>query len=50
MAGIVEGFRWAIIGGQLSPYVYISVSIACLLFIISWFYFRKVEPVMADIV
>lgn len=50
MAGIVEGFRWAIIGGQLSPYVYISIGIACLLFIVSWFYFRKVEPVMADIV
>jgi len=51
MAGIVEGFRWSILGGTPpSEYSYISFAIIFILFISSLFYFKKVERVMADIV
>jgi len=51
MAGIVEGFRWSILGG--SPpvsYAYYSFAMVLLLFVSGLYYFRKVERVMADIV
>jgi lipopolysaccharide transport system permease protein len=51
MAGVVEGFRWCLLGGsaphQLS---YVSFTIIALLFISGLLYFKKVERVMADIV
>lgn len=51
LAGIVEGFRWSILGGDLpSVYSFLSISIVVILFFSSLFYFRKVEKVMADIV
>jgi lipopolysaccharide transport system permease protein len=51
MAGIVEGFRWSIVGSEpLQVYAYISFSVAIVLFVSSLLYFRKVEKVMADIV
>ena len=51
MAGVVEGFRWCILGGDLPhPMTYLSISIVIVLFVSSVFYFQKVERVMADIV
>lgn len=51
VAGVVEGFRWSIIGqGSINPYTFISVTIVFLLFIISLIYFKKVEKVVADII
>lgn len=51
MAGIVEGFRWSILGGSPpSVYAYISFSVVLLLFISGLYYFKRVERVMADIV
>jgi lipopolysaccharide transport system permease protein len=51
MAGIVEGFRWSIIGGDApSIYAYFSFSIVILLFFSGLYYFKRVERVMADIV
>lgn len=51
MAGIVEGFRWSILGmGSPSGYAYISFAVMGLLFISGLFYFKRVEKVMADIV
>jgi homopolymeric O-antigen transport system permease protein len=51
MVGVVEGFRYALLGvGEIGSYSYISYSIIVLLFISGLFYFRKVERVMADIV
>ena len=51
VVGIVEGFRWSILGGSLPGiYSYISLSIVLILFISGLFYFRKVEKIMADIV
>jgi len=51
MAGIIEGFRWSILGGTPpSPYAYLSFSLIGILFITGLLYFRKIEDVMADIV
>ncbi|MCC5928251.1 MAG: ABC transporter permease [Cyclobacteriaceae bacterium] len=51
MAGIVEGFRWSILGGDPpSVYAWISFSLTFLLFISGLFYFKRVERIMADIV
>lgn len=51
MAGIVEGFRWSILGGDApSVYAYFSFSIVILLFFSGLYYFKRVERVMADIV
>ncbi|MGF1636354.1 MAG: ABC transporter permease [Cyclobacteriaceae bacterium] len=51
MAGIIEGFRWSLIGGELpSIYSWISIGFTCLLFISGLFYFKRVERIMADIV
>ena len=51
MAGIIEGFRWSLLGGDPpSIYAYFSVSIAVILFLSGLYYFKKVERVMADIV
>lgn len=51
IAGIVEGFRWCVLGldppGVLS---FISFGVVFLLFISSLFYFKKVEKSIADIV
>jgi lipopolysaccharide transport system permease protein len=51
MAGVVEGFRWSILGG-LPPheYAYISFGVILLIFISALYYFRRVEREMADIV
>lgn len=51
MVGVIEGFRWCIVGhGSIHPYIFISVAVSVLLFIGSLFYFRKVERIMADII
>ncbi len=51
MAGVVEGFRWSIVGGQAPhPYAYLSFGLTGILFITALVYFRKIERVMADIV
>jgi len=51
MAGVVEGFRWCLLGG-IPPHAlsYLSFGIIALLFISGLFYFKRVERVMADIV
>ncbi|MGB3777850.1 MAG: ABC transporter permease [Tunicatimonas sp.] len=51
IAGVVEGFRWSIVGGNPpSPYAYVSFIVVILLFISSLFYFKRVEKTIADIV
>jgi lipopolysaccharide transport system permease protein len=51
MVGVVEGFRWSLIGqGSIHPYSFISMGIMLVLFITSLVYFKKVERVMADII
>ena len=51
IAGVVEGFRWSIVGGNPpSPFSYVSFIVVALLFISSLFYFKRVEKTIADIV
>ncbi|HYG04658.1 MAG TPA: ABC transporter permease [Chryseosolibacter sp.] len=51
MAGIVEGFRWAILGvGSIHALTYVSFFVVVVLFLSGLWYFRSVEKVMADIV
>ena len=49
-AGVIEGFRWCIIGGNVNlQFVIFDTIIILFIFISSLFYFRRVERVMADI-
>jgi lipopolysaccharide transport system permease protein len=50
MVGVVEGFRWALLGeGQpFQPYIFISVPIVIFLLMSGLFYFNRVEKTFAD--
>ena len=51
MAGVVEGFRWSVLGGNmLNSYSLLSFVLIFILFITGLFYFKKVEKTMADII
>jgi lipopolysaccharide transport system permease protein len=51
MAGIIEGFRWSLLGGDApSTYFWVSIIIVFTLFISGIYYFRKVERTIADII
>ncbi len=50
MAGVVEGVRWCIVGGDPpSALIWLSFGLIAVLFVLGVFYFNKVERVMADI-
>jgi len=51
MAGVIEGFRWALLGtGTPSAMVLVSVGMVIVLLIFGMFYFRRMEQYYADIV
>jgi len=51
MAGVIEGFRWALLGtGAPSTMVLVSVGMVIVLLISGMFYFRRMEQYYADIV
>lgn len=52
MAGVVEGFRWALLGTDTAPGPLILVSaVVAVIFLVSGaFYFRRMERVMADVI
>jgi lipopolysaccharide transport system permease protein len=52
MVGVVEGFRWALLGTKTAPGPIIAVSSAAALLILitGAFYFRRMEKTFADIV
>ena len=52
MAGVVEGFRWALLGTDSAPGPVIIVSsiVALLLLISGLYYFRRMEKTFADVV
>jgi lipopolysaccharide transport system permease protein len=51
MAGIIEGFRWAILGTKPPSYLLIaSVAIIIVILISGAFYFRRREKAFADVV
>ncbi len=52
MAGVVEGFRWALLGTDTAPgpIILISSLAALLIFVSGLFYFRRMEKTFADVV
>lgn len=52
MAGVVEGFRWALLGKAQSPGLLLGVSVAAVLVLLvgGLRYFRRTEATFADIV
>jgi lipopolysaccharide transport system permease protein len=51
MTGVVEGFRWAAIGGPPpNDVVLVSAGVALVLFLVALLYFRQVERTFADII
>ena len=51
MAGVVDGFRWALLGTDTQPGMMIGVSVfvALAIFIGGLFYFRRMEKTFADV-
>jgi lipopolysaccharide transport system permease protein len=52
MAGVVEGFRWALLGSAATPasmYI-VSTTVAVILLISGFYYFHKIERSFADLV
>lgn len=53
MVGIIEGFRWAILGGQMEiywPSIAISAAVTTFILFRGIRYFRKLETTFADII
>ena len=53
MVAVIDGFRWAILGGNdviYWPGFVLAVALTALLFVAGIFYFRKTERVFADII
>jgi lipopolysaccharide transport system permease protein len=52
MVGVVEGFRWALLGTNTAPGPIIAVStfIALAVLIGGAYYFRRMEKTFADVV
>ncbi len=52
MAGVVEGFRWAILGTDTAPgpMIFVSALVSLALLISGVFYFKRVEKFFADII
>lgn len=53
MVGVIDGFRWAILGGEAKLYLpgfTLSVGLVALLFASGIWYFRKMERSFADVI
>jgi lipopolysaccharide transport system permease protein len=52
MAGVVEGFRWALVGKAESPGILLGVSAAVVLLVLvaGLHYFTRMEEAFADLV
>lgn len=52
MVGVVEGFRWALLGtaDAPDPMIAVSATISVVIFISGMFYFRRMERTFADMV
>ena len=52
MAGVVEGFRWALLGKAVAPgpLLAVSVVVVLLLLVSGLYYFRRMEETFADLV
>jgi lipopolysaccharide transport system permease protein len=51
MAGVVEGFRWALLGMDTAPgpIVFVSAFVSGLVLVSGLFYFRRMEKTFADV-
>lgn len=51
MAGVIEGFRWSLLGtGQPGSLIWVSALVSMLILISGAFYFRRMEKSFADVV
>lgn len=51
IAGVVEGFRWALLGsGEVGSLLWVSVLIVILLLVSGLIYFRRMEDTFADVI
>jgi lipopolysaccharide transport system permease protein len=53
MVGVIDGFRWAILGGESQLYLpgfLLSLALVGLLFVSGIWYFRKMERTFADVI
>jgi len=51
MAGVIEGFRWALLGTEVpGSMIFVSVAVVAVLLVSGMFYFRRMEQYYADIV
>ena len=52
MVGVIEGFRWALLGMNTAPgaMVWVSAVVSLLLLVGGAFYFRRMERTFADVV
>ena len=52
MTGVVEGFRWALLGTDTAPgpIILVSAVVAILLLVTGMFYFQRMEKSFADVV
>jgi lipopolysaccharide transport system permease protein len=53
MVGVIDGFRWAILGGDMHTFsagFWLSMALVGLLFFSGIWYFRKVERTFADVI
>lgn len=52
MVGVVDGFRWALLGSTNAPDATVAISIGavCVIFVAGLFYFRRMERTFADVI
>jgi lipopolysaccharide transport system permease protein len=53
MVGVIDGFRWAILGKDVVFYVpgfILSMTLVAILFVGGFRYFRKTEKTFADLI
>jgi lipopolysaccharide transport system permease protein len=53
MVGVIDGFRWCLLGGEHSVYwpgFYLAVAITLFLLFTGIWYFRKTEKSFADVI
>ncbi len=52
MAGVVEGFRWALLGTDTAsgPIIFVSTAVSLILLVSGAYYFRRMEKTFADVV
>jgi lipopolysaccharide transport system permease protein len=53
MVGVIDGFRWAILGGDFKIYwpgFFLSVALVTLILVTGIIYFRKTEKTFADVI